>query len=143
NGVLDLTAHKENFELAQVIAERAVRLSPHDARAWLLLAWTSTASGRDIATLLKMSYYTGANELSIIAPRLLLIARRGVSDDLELAELLEGEVQKILSERPDLKPAIVAAYREASPATKVAIEQAVREGDPDFLNDLQSTVPSK
>jgi hypothetical protein len=140
-GLSSTTATPDNALIGRDLAERAVRLAPHDARAWLLLARTSGPAGqRDaaVAALLKMSYYTGPNEPSIFAPRLLLAARTGVSADPELSELVEREVQKIVTQKPELKPAIVTAYREGLPDARLVIERAVGEGDPAFLKQLQS-----
>jgi len=125
---------------ANEAAKRAVRFAPHDARAWLVLGRLADDRTRS-AMLLKMSYYTRPNELSIIAPRLILTAQLSGLPDPELNDLLEAEIRKIITQRPALAPAIAAAYRTASPEAKRVFESTLSELDPALLKNLQSSAP--
>jgi hypothetical protein len=130
---------------ANEAAKRAVRFAPHDARAWLVLGRLTAASGADRSRstgLLKMSYYTKPNELSIIAPRLIVTAHLGGPPDPELSDLLEAEIRKIITQRPALTPAIAAAYRTAAPEAKRVFESTLSELDPALLKKLQGSAPS-
>jgi hypothetical protein len=125
-------------------AERAVRYSPHDARAWLDLAESALRlrqAGPRAATALKMSYYTGPNEVNLIPRRLVVSVGFDVFGDDELKQLLRHQIQSIVRLRPDLRPALIDAYRRALPTGKALIENAVSEIDANLLGQLRSTNP--
>jgi hypothetical protein len=129
---------------ANEAAKRAIRFAPHDARAWLVLGRLTAANGSDRSrstALLKMSFYTRPNELSIIAPRLIVAAHLSGPPDPEFSDLLEAEIRKIITQRPALAPAIAAAYRTASPEAKRVFESTLTELDPALLKNLQSSAP--
>jgi hypothetical protein len=122
------------IERARRAAERAVRLAPINAEVWLTLAETDLRSGWGKMSLeaLKMSYYTGPNELNLIPDRLRLATQTAVSDP-ELQILVDHEIRTIVLSKPDLKPAIIAAYRAASSEGKRLIEDDLKDTDPGFL----------
>src|SRR5712692_7253780 len=115
------------FEEAHDIAERALILAPHDARIWLILAvlnarldWLTHGA----AASLKMSYYTGTNEIALIPLRLLIAIHSDVFIDSELQQMLRRDVRPIVTRHPQLKPAIATAYRDAPPAGKRFLREA-------------------
>lgn len=126
-------------------AERAIALGPHDARSWLLLAEVHAridGLNRTISGPLRMSYYTGPNDFSLMPTRLSLATATDAITDPEIRDLATNDVRTILLHRFELKPAISAAYRSASPDGKHLIEAAVSLFDPGFLQQLQpATAP--
>jgi len=121
-------------------AVRAVELAPHDARAWLLIAKVDSQSpNHNPAGPLKMSYYTGPNELPLIPLRIDIATRSDAIMDPELQILVGGEIRTIITQRPDLKPLIIAAYRSALPEGRRFIESQVGELDPDLLASIRAT----
>src|SRR5258708_2142275 len=69
-------ASLEALDSARVAALRAAALAPTDARTWLLVAAVDFQRGSQNASgPLKMSYYTGPNELSLIPLRIQIATR--------------------------------------------------------------------
>ncbi len=129
------------IDLAHDAAERALRLAPHDARVWLILAglysrfdWLYGKS----ADSLRMSYYTGANEIGLLPLRVLLAARSDAFADSELQTFVQRDMRIIVTRKPELKSAIRAAYRDALPAGRQFIERMLSELDPGLLASLRS-----
>jgi hypothetical protein len=85
-----------------------------------------------------MAYYTGQNELELAPARLMVAAQPGVLADEELRQLVRDELRTILTRKTELKPAIVAAYREGSSAVKALIEEVVSTQDPYLLKWTRS-----
>ena len=123
-------------------AKRALRLAPHDAKTWLLLAGLFSRfdwlNGKSAASL-RMSYYTGTNEVELFPLRILLAARSdNALADTELRTFVQRDIRIIVTLKPELKPAIRAAYRDALPAGRQFIEQTLGELDPGLLASLRS-----
>jgi hypothetical protein len=136
-GVIAEAATTESTAAARAAAERALSLAPHNARVWLLLA--SLAAPLDLRkgiAALKMSYYTGPNDFALTPLRLLVAMRSDVLADDELSELAQWEIRTILARKPELKRAILAAYRKASPLGRQFLEKTLRELDPDLLKRM-------
>jgi hypothetical protein len=124
------------IEKMRTTAARGARLSPHDSRAWLLLAGLDIRLGDNnpkTAEILKLSYYTGPNEFPLASLRLLLATQSNAISDEELQSLVALEIRRIIAQRPDLKPAIALAYKNARPKGREVIEATLEEADPDFL----------
>jgi hypothetical protein len=120
-------------------AVRAVELAPHESRAWLLIAAVDAHdSSRNVAGPLKMSYYTGPNELSLIPLRLAITTRIPAIAEPEVQILAAGEIRTIITRKPELKQFLVAAYRNALPEGKRFIEGQVGELDPALMTSLQA-----
>ncbi|CAL80647.1 hypothetical protein BRADO7063 [Bradyrhizobium sp. ORS 278] len=120
---------------AAPLYERAVETSPMDSEAWLGLAtaterfsWINQRSSRA----LKMSYYTGAHLRSLMADRLLLMARIDSTNDPELRDMLASQTALILSRLPDLRPAIGRAYLAAGEANRRIIAQTTKAAGTDI-----------
>jgi hypothetical protein len=121
-------------------ARRAARHSPHDSRAWLVLARLEADAGKDAgAELLKLSYYPGSSELSLAPLRLAVAVRTPGAADPELRSLVELDIQRVLSRRPDLKPAIGDAYRHGGPQGREIIASVLKQADPALLATLQGS----
>jgi hypothetical protein len=118
------------------IARRAARLSPHDSRTWLLLAALDSrfvGPNPKIASYLKMSFFTGANELALVPLRIHIATHSMLINDAELQNLVEQDIRLIVLRHQGLKPALLAAYRDASPDGKKIIETTVGEFDKNFF----------
>jgi hypothetical protein len=135
-------AAPEAFEAARGATVRAVELAPHDARAWLLLAAMDSRLdllNRKAAGPLKMSYYTAPNEIALIPLRIVIATRSDAITDADLQVLVGGEIRTIITRKPESKPLILAAYRNALPQGKRFIEEAVGEFDPALLTAIRLT----
>ena len=136
------TEDLQMVEGAHAAARGAAMLSPHDSRAWLLLAASRArleALRGHIAGPLKMSYLTGPNAAELMAVRLPLAVGSEAIADEELQLLVQGEITAIVTRRPGLKPVIAAAYRRAVPEGKRVIEQALGMLDPSLTDALRSS----
>jgi hypothetical protein len=136
------TSHAE-IENMRATADRAAKLSPHDSRIWLMLAGLDFRLGGNnpkAAEALKLSYYTGPNELSLTPLRLLLSVQSDAISDEELQSFVVLELQRVVMQRPDLKPAIAQAYKNALPKGREVIEATLEQADPNFLATI--AVPS-
>jgi len=132
-------AVQADIETVREIAERAARHSPHDSRNWLVLAGLDTrlgGKGRKAGEILKLSYYTGPNEFTLMPLRLLLAAQSDAMSDEELQNLASLELQRIVVQRPDLKPAIALAYKNSRSKGREVIEATLEQADPRFLATL-------
>ena len=132
-------ASQAEVENMRAIADRAARLSPHDSRIWLVLAGLDFRADRKNpkgTETLKLSYYTGPNEIALMPLRLLLAVRSSAISDEEVQSLVPLDIQRIIMQRPDLKPAIVLAYQNALPKGREIIEAALKETDPSFLANI-------
>jgi len=132
-------ASQAEVENMRAIAERAARLAPHDSRIWLVLAGLDfrVAGNNSKGTeTLKLSYYTGPNEIALMPLRLLLAVRSSAIFDEEVQSLVPLDIQRLIMLRPDLKPAIALAYKNALPKGREIIEAALKDADPDFLATL-------
>jgi hypothetical protein len=130
------------LEQARATTEEALHHAPHDARLWLLLASIYSrldpASGRAAAAF-RMSYYTGPHEIDLVPARLAALAGSQAVADGDLQQLARAEIKTALAHRPELKPAILAAHREALPAGKQFLETVLGEEDPALLASLRSS----
>jgi len=140
-GHADDATSKEIEQEAHAVAATALAHAPHDARVWLLLAGLASrfrpADG-NVAELLKMSYYTGPSEVELIPHRLLAIVRSRALGDSDLQQFVLRDARIIVKQKPELKPAIVTAYREASEEEKRILEGIVGELDPHLLTSIRS-----
>lgn len=135
SSTVDLS-RSEIVENVRTKATQALRYSPHDARIWLVLATLdSQSSARDsrVAASLRMSYYTGANEIELIPLRLLVLARSDALTNDDLKQLVYHDIRNVITRAPQLKYTIITAYREASPVGRQLLNQILAELDPTLL----------
>jgi hypothetical protein len=123
--------------LARAAAEKAATLSPHDSRVWLLLAGLDCLQHRKVSGALKMSYYTGPNEVALMPPRLHVATCSDAVDDAELQTLVASEIRLIITHEQNLEPVILAAYQDASPSGKRFIETVVGDFDPGLMATIR------
>jgi len=126
---------------ARAVAQRAARLSPYDSRTWLLLAALDSRfdwPNREVASRLKMSYFTGPNELPLTPLRIRVATRSTAITDAELQPLVAQEIRSVILRHPDQKPSLLDAYRNASTEGKQFIEETVGEIDKNLLATLRA-----
>ena len=87
-----------------------------------------------------MCYYTGPSEVGLLPLRLLTAIRPGALPDGDIQSFVQRDVRMILTRWPELKPAVIAAYRVADPATKRFLEGAAAETDAAFAQILRARV---
>jgi hypothetical protein len=119
--------------------DRSVSFAPHQAGVWLLLAGLASRyqwPKLDPAEALRMSYYTGPNELSLIPFRLLLMMRLDKAGDSELNLFADRDLRVLVARKDET--AILQAYQAATPAGKQFIEQALVQSDPRFVDTLRA-----
>jgi len=133
-------------EVARAAAEKAASLAPHDSRIWVLLSGVASALDRRTSAsdgALRMSYYTGPNELALMPLRLSLAARSKAIVDADLQLLVGQEIRTILTRKPEMKNWILLAYRNASPEGKVFFDSTVGALDPTLLTGARAAAPAK
>jgi Kinase/pyrophosphorylase len=131
-----------SIEPTRDAARLAAELAPHDSRVWLLLAALDARIDRakgNVSNELKNSYYTGPNERALRALRLSVALASGAIADPELQSLVTQEIRTIVTRDPDLKPAIISAYRRASDDGKRFLEDALGKLDTNLLDAIHKT----
>jgi hypothetical protein len=129
----------KSLNQAHVSLDRALEYAPHQSGAWLLLAgmasryqWTEVKPSEA----LKVSYYTGPNDLPLLPLRLLVAAHSDALSDAEMQQFVRRDLRLLLVRQQ--KPAVTEAYRYASPDGKSLIEQTLNEFDPAYLASLRA-----
>ncbi len=123
-------------------ARHAARLSPHDARVWLILAAAvAQLDGSKNAVIgpLKMSYYTSASEAVLMPLRIRIATRSDAIEDEEVRELATQDIGFIVGHRPDMRSDVVTAYRYASSSGRRFIEATLNKLDPTLLHTARGT----
>jgi hypothetical protein len=124
-------------------ADRALSEAPHNADVWLFLAGLSVRfnwATPGATAALKMSYYTGPSKLALIPLRLSLAAKSNALNDSEIQQFVQRDLHIVLSEKQELKPAIIAAFHEASAEHQRDLERMILDIDPAFAKMLQSPI---
>jgi hypothetical protein len=85
-----------------------------------------------------MSYYTGPNELSLVPLRLRVATNSNVLGDDEIQQFVRRDVRMILTRWPDLKDALIGAYRAALPDARAFIESSASQVDSDFIKTMRA-----
>jgi hypothetical protein len=130
----------ETMNEALPAARRALRNAPFRSEVWLLLAEMATdyeLQAPNAATALTMSYYTAPYHPALTPLRLSVAMRGNAVRDGGLTQLVEQDLQAILTRRPELRPAVIAAYATASAEGRHLIESVIEEADPSFLTRLK------
>ncbi len=121
---------------------KTVRFAPHRGDAWLMLAATCERLKLrvcNVGALLKMSYYTAPDQMPLLPLRLAqALKTKDISNDDELADMVRRDIRFALTQSTTLRPALVAAYRSASPAGRRLVEQIVTPIDSGYLTILRA-----
>ncbi|WP_424627928.1 O-antigen ligase family protein [Bradyrhizobium sp. SYSU BS000235] len=121
--------------------ENAIRYAPHRGDVWLMLAAMADRyhwQGLQPAALLKMSYYTAPNELVLFPLRFQASLQPNNLKDPEIQDLIKRDIRLVVTKVPALKPALIAAYRAAPPASRTTVERLVSEIDPTYLAAMRA-----
>jgi hypothetical protein len=89
---------------------------------------------------LKTSYYIGPHEDRLIPLRLMVAARLDFSADAVLADLFRRELETVMMDRTALRPAIVAAYQQATSQAQHLIEDVATHTDLAFSQTLRPEI---
>src|SRR5262249_40175426 len=121
---------------ARPVIEKALAYAPHDSALWLLAAglgsrfnWWPTGPG----PIVNMSYYTGPSEISLTPLRLHVAASSNALTDSDVQRFVQRDVRMILTRWDELKPALIAIYKDAAPDAKRFLESAIADVDSSFL----------
>lgn len=121
---------------------KTVHYAPHRGDAWLMLAATCERlkfQVCNVGALLKMSYYTAPDQTPLLPLRLAqALKTKDISNDDELADMARRDIRFALTQSTTLRPALVAAYRSASPAGRRLVEQIVTPIDSGYLAILRA-----
>ena len=134
----------ETLNEALPAGRHALVYAPFRSEVWLQLAEMAKdyeLQTPSAATALTMSYYTAPYNQALTPLRLSLATRGNALHDVGLRQLVEQDLQIILASKPNLRPAVLAAYTTASAEGKHLIESVAQEADPSFLVRLQKKAP--
>jgi hypothetical protein len=121
---------------ARHLAIQSLSFSPHASDVWLLLAALTQDEDKSKIEALKMSFLTAPGDATLIAGRLLVFSMSSGIDDPDLQSLVRSDIRLVLTRRPDLKPAIVLAYRSGTPETKAYLASIIGSLDQSFAGTL-------
>ena len=110
---------------------------------WLMLAHLSSRyrwRAPSATECLKMSYYTGPHEDRLIPLRLMIAARLDLNADPDVADLFRRELETAIMDRTALRPAVVAAYQQATPQAQHMIEEVATRADQAFSQSLRPEI---
>ena len=123
----------QSLALARARLDRAIRYAPTKAGVWLLLAGFAP-DFREATEALRMSYFTGPSELSLMPIRTFVAAQMPTLD-ADMQQLARRDLRYLLKSQQ--KTAIIHAWHAATPAGKRFMEQELGERDPSFLQTLR------
>ncbi len=130
---------------ARRTAETALSEAPNIAGVWLLLAGLSVRFNwpkPSTNAALKMAYYTGPSEISLMPLRVSVAASAKALSDTEIQQFVERDLHIIFFDKPELKVKIAAAYRTASPEGQYELKRLIRNIDPAFVQKLLTEIPN-
>jgi hypothetical protein len=119
---------------------QTLSISPYNPELWLALALLQAQRDpRDpvVVEALKMTYFTAPNDTRLMPVRLDIAGRFDALAIPDVKDLVRNDVQLIMTRRPELKSAIVSAYRRASDLGKAFFQDAVQSIDPTFVPTLR------
>ncbi|MFL9828165.1 hypothetical protein [Rhodoplanes sp. SY1] len=121
---------------ARVAAERAVRLAPYDAAAWLAFATVLRSArtsegghGPTTATLLEMAFLTGPGDEAMRLPRAALAVRTDAIAVAGIQDFVARDLYR-LAARADRDQVFASLYGQATPVGKLFLERVAVEIDP-------------
>ncbi|WP_407147342.1 hypothetical protein [Bradyrhizobium sp. ORS 86] len=134
------TVQSDQYVEAIGRVRRTLSISPHNPELWLALALLQAQ--RDphdpvVFEALKMTYFTAPSDARLMPVRLDVAGRSDMLADPDISDLARSDVRLIMTRRPELKPAIVSAFRRASDRGKAFLQDAVQSIDPAFAQTLR------
>jgi len=137
----EIRGEAESLKTIDGVTRSALKIGPHDARMWLLLALVQARTNPAdplIVESLKMSYLTGPNRTEIIPIRLRAVTANNALSDSDLGEFARGDVRAVLSRLRDQRPALASDYARASDIGRKFLEESVAAIDPGSVNLLRN-----
>jgi hypothetical protein len=128
------------YTLALTRVRQSLSVAPYDPELWLALALLQAQRDpRDpvVTEALKMSYFTAPNDARLMPVRLDMATLSDALADPDVKELVRGDVRLMLTRQPDMRAAVVLAYRRASRLGKAFLEESIQSIDPPFLSMLR------
>ena len=125
---------------ARARVRQALSIAPYNAELWLVLALLQARSDPRDPTLseaLKMAYFTAPNDARLMPVRLDTATLFDALADPDVKELARGDVRLMVTRQPQLKTAVISAYRRGSSLGRSFLEEAVQSIDPAFLPTLR------
>jgi hypothetical protein len=120
---------------AQERVRQVLSIAPYNPELWLALALLQAQRDpRDpvLSEALKMTYFTAPNDAQLMPVRLDTATSFDALADPDTRELARGDVRLMLARAPELRTAVVSAYRRASNLGRAFLEEAVQSIDPSF-----------
>lgn len=131
-------------ELAPAAATYAAKLSPHDSRNWLVLAFfaqlPNNLSRVSVADALKLSYYTGSGNFSLTPVRAQIALQPATIADDEIKTFVSLEIQQFAAKAPSQIAKLGPAYAGAQGDGRKVIEAAITAVNPALLNTLKKSL---
>ena len=138
-------ASAAEIRAARSNAETALALAPVNGSAWLFLAELPPASAKAAdqngLLALQMSYLTAPDDSALALPRVESAFAASVPIDKDLQAFVKTDLREILTAQPSGRPALLSAYKTASPQNQAIFEALAAEIDPDFGQSLRSQTP--
>lgn len=125
---------------ARARVRRTLSIAPYNAELWLALALLQLQSDPHDPTLveaLKMAYFTAPNDARLMPVRLDIATSFDALGDPDVKELVRGDIRLMVTRRPELRSAVISAYRRASSLGKAFLQEAVQSIDPSFVPVLR------
>jgi hypothetical protein len=125
---------------ARARVKQTLSIAPYNPELWLALALLQARSDPRDPTLveaLKMTYFTAPNDARLMPVRLDTATSFDALADPDVKELVRGDIRLMVTRQPELRAAVVSAYRRASKLGKAFLEEAVQSIDPSFLATLR------
>lgn len=125
---------------ARARVKQALSIAPYYPELWLALALLQAQSDPRDPTLieaLKMTYFTAPNDARLMPVRLDTATSFDALVDPDVKELVRGDIRLMVTRQPELRAAVVSAYRRASRLGKAFLEESVQSIDPSFLATLR------
>jgi hypothetical protein len=125
---------------ARARVRQTLSIAPYNAELWLALALLQAQDDPHDPTLteaLKMAYFTAPNDARLMPVRLDTATSFDALGDPDLKELVRGDIRLMVMRHPELRSAVVSAYRRASSLGKAFLVEAVQSIDPSFLPILR------
>ncbi len=130
-----------NSDVALTRVRQSLSIVPCDPELWLTLALLQAQRDpRDpvVTEALKMSYFTAPNDARLMPVRLDMATLSDALADPDVKELVRGDVRLMVTRQPDMRAAVVLAYRRASRLGKAFLEESIQSIDPALLSMLRS-----
>ena len=91
---------------------------------------------------LKMSYFVAPNNPQLMPVRLDTATLSDALSDPDLKDLVLGDLRLMLLRKPDLRTAVISAYRRSSSLGKKFLEESIQSIDPAFVPTLRGQKPT-